>query len=100
MGDLIFAEQDHMISATAQMVSTYSQFDVKLPQSVLKLQSYVLRDFSLLHPIKTMEALDPDAFEKEEIEIKKQLLLEHKQKEKDAMKQFKTGLSVNMLKLK
>ena len=24
MGDLIFAEQDHMISATAQMVSTYS----------------------------------------------------------------------------
>ena len=45
-----------------------------------------------------MEALDPEAFDKEEIEIEKQLLLEQKKKEEDAMKKFKTGLSLGMLR--
>ena len=49
------------------MTVTYAHFDVNLPISVIKLQKLVLRDFSLLHPIKVMEALDPAGFEKEEI---------------------------------
>jgi hypothetical protein len=43
----------------------------------------VLRDFSLLNPIKVIQALNPEAFEKEEIICQQKLIL---QKEKDKKK--------------
>jgi len=63
MGDLIFADDKKMIGVIAQIILNYSTFEVKLPLSVIKLQKRVLRDFSLLHPIKVQEALDPEAFQ-------------------------------------
>jgi hypothetical protein len=66
MGDLIFADDKKMIGVIAQIILNYSTFEVKLPLSVIKLQKRVLRDFSLLHPIKVHEALDPEAFQEEE----------------------------------
>jgi len=66
MGDLIFADDKKMIGVIAQIILNYSTFEVKLPLSVIKLQKLVLRDFSLLHPIKVYEALDPEAFQEEE----------------------------------
>ena len=78
------------------MVATYSQFDVKLPQSVIKLQKHVLRDFSLLHPLKVMEALDPEAFDKEEIELQKQMLIELRAKEEAKKRKLTKNLTSSM----
>jgi hypothetical protein len=49
---------------------------VQLPRAVQKAHKLVLRDFSLLFPIKVMEALDPEAFEKEEAELERVMIAE------------------------
>ena len=80
IGDFVYANQRKIIGVTAQIIQMYSQFDVKLPRTVLKAQRLVLRDFSLLFPIKVMEALDPEAFEKEEAELERLMYAEEKRK--------------------
>ena len=45
----------------------------------------VLRDFSLLFPVKVMEALDPEAFEKEEAELEKIMIADEKRLAKQTM---------------
>jgi hypothetical protein len=49
---------------------------VQLPRAVQKAHKLVLRDFSLLFPIKVMEALDPEAFEREEAELEREMIAE------------------------
>lgn len=63
INDILQADEKKIIGVIAQIILNYSTFDVKLPESVIKLQRRVLRDFSLLHPVKVTEALDQDAFE-------------------------------------
>jgi hypothetical protein len=89
LGDLGVATDDKKkIGILAQVILNYATFEVQLPASVLKLQRRTLRDFSLLHPIKVQEALDPEAFQEEEDELSRQLYFEEKEKQRKAMNKF------------
>lgn len=59
---------------------------------MLKAHKQVLRDFSLLFPVKVMEALDPEAFEKEEAELERIMLAEEKRQKKSTMYMFKKNM--------
>jgi len=67
------------------MMLIYATHDIKLPPEILKQQKLVLRDFSLLHPIKIMEALDEEHFEREENAMIRKLSLQ-RNKEKEEVK--------------
>jgi hypothetical protein len=60
----------------------------------------VLRDFSLLHPIKVMEALDPEAFEKEEVILEQQLMLQREHEKGKAMQSFAQNFSKSFTPMK
>ena len=53
----------------------------------------MLRDFSLLFPLKVMEALDPEVFEKEEAELEKIMIAEEKRLAKQTMYNLKKNMS-------
>ena len=93
LGDFIFADKKKIIGVTAQIIQTYTQFDVLLPRSVQKSHKLVLRDFSLLFPLKVMEALDPEAFEKEEAELERIMIAEEKRLAKQTMYNLKKNMS-------
>ena len=93
LGDFVYANKRKIIGVTAQIIQTYAQFDVKLPRSVLKAHRLVLRDFSLLFPIKVMEALDPEAFEKEEAELARAVHNEEKHTAKVTMLKFSKNMN-------
>ena len=58
-----------------------------------KSHKLVLRDFSLLFPLKVMEALDPEAFEKEEAELERIMIAEEKRLAKQTMYNLKKNMS-------
>ncbi len=53
----------------------------------------VLLDFSLLFPVKVMEALDPEAFEKEEAELEKAMIAEEKRLAKQTMYKVRKNMN-------
>ena len=66
LGDFKYVDRENIIGATASMIQTYTTIDTELPRQVQKEHAKILKDFSLLHPIKLLEALDPRVFELEE----------------------------------
>ncbi len=53
----------------------------------------MLRDFSLLNPIKVIQALHPEEFEKEEIIIEQKLILQREQNERKLKKKSMKSVS-------
>ena len=58
----------------------------------------VLLDFSLLFPVKVMEALDPEAFEKEEAELEKAMIAEEKRLAKQTMYKVRKKMNSAIIK--
>jgi hypothetical protein len=85
LADFNFSKDQNAIGKTAQMMLIYATHDIKLPPAILKQQKLVLRDFSLLHPIKIMEALDEEHFEREENAMNRKLSLQ-RNKDKEEVK--------------
>ena len=70
------------IGKISKMLNSYLDGTLTLPRSVAKTHSFHLQDFSLINPIKMMEALDPEYLEQEEqeVQIEKKLTRKFTQK--------------------
>jgi len=92
LGDFQFLDRSKIISETAQLIQNYTQLDIQLPRHVKKEHFKILRDFSLLHPTKLHEALDPLAFELEERDMFNEMVINRAKTQGKVMHKFGQSL--------